>query len=137
MGRKSAAKANEPGRLRRAANAVKRLLTRGRGDAEPVKASAAPTRGQATRAAAEHTSRPVQRQSDIPLDLVESEYIPPITSSKASFRSSGADHENDQDAFVEDRFNDEDHYTNKSNDPRIGTHRRGSTTNETRAESRE
>jgi hypothetical protein len=78
----------------------------------------------------------VQRQSDVPLDLVASEYIPPITSSKASFRSTGADHESDQDAFAADRFNDEDHYTNKSNDPRIGTHGRGNESNETRAESR-
>ena len=137
MGRKSAANVKEPGRLRRAAEAVKRLLTRGRGDSETVATSAASTQQQKARATAEHPSRPVQRQSDIPLERVESEYIPPITSSKASFRSNGADHESDQDAFAADRFNDEDHYTNKSKDPRIGTHGRHSATSETRAESRE
>lgn len=136
MARKSAAITKEPGRLRRATDAVKRLLTRGRGNVEPV-ATPAVSQAQERPAAAVHTSRPVQRQSDVPLELVENEYIPPITSSKASFRSSGADHESDQDAFATDRFKDEDHYTNRSNDPRIGTHGRGNESHETRAESRE
>jgi hypothetical protein len=77
----------------------------------------------------------VRRESDIPLDVIEREYTP-LTSSKASFRSDGADHEKDQEMIADDRWKNEDHYTNKSGDPRIGTHRRTHEANETRAELR-
>lgn len=108
MGSNSAAKSNGEGRLGRAADAVKRLL-----------------------------SGPARREPDVPLDVLQREYIPPLTSSKTSFRNNGADHQRDQDAVAADRWNDEDHFTNKSGDPRIGTHQRTYEPNETRAESRE
>jgi hypothetical protein len=69
----------------------------------------------------------VQRETDIPLDVLARSYTPPETSSKASFRSDGKDHQSDQEfAFgsSDERWNDEDHYTNKSGDPRIGTKKR-------------
>ncbi len=65
---------------------------------------------------------------------------PPLTSSKAGFRSDGADHQQDQEyAFgvADDRWNDEDRMTNKSGDPRIGTHRRTYEPEEARPESRD
>lgn len=72
-------------------------------------------------------ARPIRREPDIPLDQLNQTYSPTQTSLKAPFRASGADLHRDQEfasgAGV-DRWNDEDHYTNKSGDPRIGTHRR-------------
>ena len=72
------------------------------------------------------TARPVQRQSDIPLDLIAAMYSPSQTSMKTSFRSDGADRQNDQEMPLgtADQWQDEDHYTNKSGDARIGTHGR-------------
>jgi len=134
MARNSATTVKSKGRFQRATDAVKKLLARGGGKAESAKVVETPAPQPHASA---KPSRPVLRQSDVPMDLVAQEYTPPITSSKASFRSDGADHERDQDAFAEDRFNDEDHFTNKSGDPRIGTHRRNLEPSDTRAESRE
>jgi hypothetical protein len=73
------------------------------------------------------SSRPVKRQNDVPLDVLARTPTPRQTSGKESFRADGADRHRDQE-FVRDRpdanWNDEDHYTNKSGDPRIGTHGR-------------
>jgi hypothetical protein len=72
------------------------------------------------------TARAVQRQSDIPFDLIAAMYSPRQTSMKTSFRSDGADRQDDQEMPLGagDRWQDEDHYTNKSGDARIGTHGR-------------
>ncbi|HJQ38086.1 MAG TPA: hypothetical protein VKB93_13195 [Thermoanaerobaculia bacterium] len=81
--------------------------------------------------------RSTRRETDIPLDLLDRQYTPPRTSSKASFRSDGADHQLDQEfAFgrADNEWNDEDRYTNKSGDPRIGTHRRSYEPDENRVE---
>ena len=54
-------------------------------------------------------------------------YTPTQTSLKASFRVDGSDQQRDQDladAAADNRWSDEDRYTNHSGDPRIGTHRR-------------
>ncbi len=72
-------------------------------------------------------ARPIHRETDIPLDVLDRTYIPKQTSLKASFRISGDDRERDQDfagGYADERWNDEDRFTNKSGDPRIGTHRR-------------
>jgi hypothetical protein len=84
-------------------------------------------------------SRVRELRTDIPLDLLEHVYTPADTSSKASFRSSGQDHQDDQEfamGVVDDRWNDEDRFTNKSGDPRIGTHGRTHAPQEARAGSR-
>jgi hypothetical protein len=72
------------------------------------------------------TERPQRRQTDIPLDLIAATYSPRQTSVKTSFRSNGADQQNDQEMPLGagDRWQDEDHFTNKSGDTRIGTHGR-------------
>lgn len=83
------------------------------------------------------TAKPTKRETDIPLELLEGQYTPPRTSSKASFRSDGADHQLDQEfAFgrADSEWNDEDRLTNKSGDPRIGTHRRTYEPDENRVE---
>jgi hypothetical protein len=72
-------------------------------------------------------AKQTRRETDIPLDVLDRSYTPPLTSSKASFRSDGADHQLDQEFALgraDNEWNDEDRYTNKSGDPRIGTHRR-------------
>jgi hypothetical protein len=52
-------------------------------------------------------------------------YTPTQTSLKAGFRASGADRQRDQETGeADERWSDEDRYTNKSGDPRIGTHGR-------------
>lgn len=79
----------------------------------PAKASPAP-------------ARPMRRESDVPMDVLAQEYAPRQTSIKTSFRSDGADHERDQELppGAGERFENEDHFTNKSGDARIGTHGR-------------
>src|SRR5216684_2037719 len=42
------------------------------------------------------TARPQRRQTDVPLDLIAAMYSPRQTSMKTSFRSDGADRQNDQ-----------------------------------------
>jgi hypothetical protein len=69
------------------------------------------------------TPRAVKRPADVPMDEITRTYAPKQTSLKASFRASGAERQRDQDVPGES-WNDEDHYTNKSGDPRIGTHGR-------------
>lgn len=109
--------------LRRAVSAVQRLFARGREVEWTLEAAPAPEKKRETPKAAQ----PVKRQSDIPLDVLDRAYTPPVTSSKASFRSDGRDHQRDQEfalGVADERWNDEDRLTNKSGDPRIGTHRR-------------
>lgn len=123
MARNHGSQSNDVGVIKRAARSVMRLFGRG-GEhvAESSSGGSTPARREAAPAAS--TARPVRREADIPLDRLEQTYTPPATSSKASFRSDGSDHQTDQEfAFgaADERWNDEDHYTNKSGDPRIGT----------------
>ena len=140
MGRKAEKKSRGLARLREAASAVKRVFTRGRRSektAEPVSvATAQPQRASQGEA---RTARTVRRETDIPLDVLEQAYNPPRTSSKAGFRSDGADRHKDQElsrGVADADWNDEDHYTNKSGDPRIGTHGRTYEASESRDEQR-
>lgn len=134
------------GRLFGAARAVKQFFTRGRGaaqEAEPqLSAPVRQSHQQSTpeQSAAAQPVRITRRENDIPLDLIEQSYTPHATSSKASFRSDGSDHQNDQEftmGVVDEQWNEEDRFTNKSGDPRIGTHQRASAPAEARSESRE
>jgi hypothetical protein len=141
MGRNGETKSRGLGRLRGAANALKRVFSRGHKaeeNAEPVMTAAAaePRRPRST---APKAARPTRREADIPLDVLDRAYTPPATSSKASFRSDGADHQHDQEfsrGVADANWNDEDHYTNKSGDPRIGTRGRTYEANESRGEQR-
>ena len=126
------------GRLRRTAAAVKRLFTRHKEEEEAI--TAAPARKSKSSPTPARAARSTRRVADIPLDVLDRAYTPPDTSSKASFRSDGADHHLDQEfAFgvADERWNDEDRFTNKSGDSRIGTHRRTYEPAESSAESRE
>ena len=113
-----------------------RTLTR-RGDTHtdremPIETKAEPGSQQA------HARRRVA--TDIPLDRIENAYTPTQTSLKASFRTDGADRQRDQEfarGVADDRWNDEDRFTNRSGDPRIGTHGRTYEPGEQRAENKE
>jgi hypothetical protein len=144
MARKTETQSKGTGRLRKAVGAVKRAFTRGRRAAaetvETVEAKASPAQPARARKAAPKAARPAVRQADIPLDVLDAAYTPPNTSSKAGFRSDGADHQRDQEfsrGVADADWNDEDHFTNKSGDPRIGTRRRTYEPNENRADSRD
>ena len=125
--------------LHRAASAVKRLFMRGRmlDDSADATVERQPLRLPAAESGRRSTQK-VRRDADIPLDLLARTYTPPMTSSKASFRSDGSDHQLDQEfAFGHadnEQWKDEDRYTNKSGDPRIGTHRRTHEPEESRTE---
>ena len=156
MTRKQEMQSKAPGRLRKAADAVKRVFTREHSAEESVRdasagreRNASPNTTEATartaqpkrpRTTAPQTARATRREADIPLDVLDRAYTPPVTSSKTSFRSDGADHHQDQEfsrGTADLNWNDEDHFTNKSGDPRIGTRRRTYEPNEQRDESRD
>lgn len=106
-------------RIRTAASAVARVLTRGRKKAAPKAKIATDVRTKRT--------RPVRLETDIPIDQLERAYTPTQTSLKSGFRATGADRQRDQEfanGAADTRWNDEDRLTNKSGDPRIGTHGR-------------
>ncbi|HSP33946.1 MAG TPA: hypothetical protein VLU46_06490 [Thermoanaerobaculia bacterium] len=110
-------KTSKIGRFRRVALAITRLFRRGRH---------AQTTTLDQDASVRH-ARPAHRQTDIPMDQLEDVYIPTQTSLKGPFRASGADQQRDQEfahGTADDRWKDEDLITNKSGDPRIGTHGR-------------
>lgn len=127
-----------PSRLSRMTQAVGRLFGRGRHEEEGVTLPQpeSSTRGSATPA----QPRPVKRETDIPLEELGRTYTPTATSSKQSFRSDGADHQSDQEfahGSSDERWRDEDRFTNKSGDPRIGTRGRTYEPEEQRNESRD
>jgi hypothetical protein len=112
--------------LRRTTSAVKQLFARGRWLDDSAPEEVQQTQPRAPKPQPKAAKYP-QRETDIPLDLIERVYTPPLTSSKASFRSDGADHQLDQEfalGHVDNEWSNEDRYTNKSGDPRIGTHHR-------------
>ncbi|MFZ2490386.1 MAG: hypothetical protein WA208_02780 [Thermoanaerobaculia bacterium] len=112
--------------IRRASSAIGKLFGR-RPHTDPA---GEPVRKSSSRTAApapESKARPTRRPSDIGLDVLDRTYTPASTSGKAGFRSDGADHQSDQEFALgvsDERWADEDRYTNKSGDPRIGTHNR-------------
>jgi len=108
--------------LRKVVRAVRNKLTRHRHEeaAEPVARVAKP-------AAEEHHARAPRRQGDVGIDTLIDAYSPTQTSLKAPFRADGSDQQNDQEygrGPEIDRWREEDRMTNKSGDPRIGTHGR-------------
>jgi hypothetical protein len=83
-------------------------------------------------------ARATRRTSDVPLDLLADVYTPSQTSLHGSFRSDGADQQNDQEVpfAAGDGFENEDHFTNKSGDTRIGMHGRTNEPGEARPANR-
>jgi hypothetical protein len=107
--------------------AVKKVRARLRPAKKQQAQRATPARKRASPRAVAGTARPTRRKTDIPLDVLGRTYTPTQTSLKASFRTDGEDRQRDQElagGYADERWKDEDHYTNKSGDPRIGTHHR-------------
>ena len=90
------------------------------------------TQAASAPAAVSH-ERPRRPQTDVPFDLISNVYSPTQTSLKGPFRADGGDHQRDQDGYDSERWNAEDRFTNKSGDPRIGTHGRSYEPGEQRA----
>lgn len=91
-------------------------------------AASGTTQSASKKRSAKASPKPMARkrkpQADIPIDSLQKAYTPSQTSLKAPFRASGADRQRDQEfgrGIADDRWNDEDHLTNKSGDSRIGT----------------
>ena len=116
--------------VRKAGGAIARTARKLTAKLDPRKRSAAKKAEAAKKKIAAKprtaTARSKQPRTDIPLDLIASTYSPKQTSMKASFRSDGGDQQLDQEMPIgaADRWQDEDHFTNKSGDTRIGTHGR-------------
>ena len=126
MPRKTLMRSKYKSVFRDATSAVKRLFNRGLNALEQPEPSVVEPQ-EPRKKSQPKAARIARREADIPLDVLSGAYTPPMTSSKASFRSDGADHQLDQEfAFgrADNHWKDEDRYTNKSGDPRIGTHRR-------------
>lgn len=141
MARKLQNEKPQLGKLQQVASAVKRLFARGHETSEPMSAMTETPMPMASApmASAPKPARTTRRETDIPMDVISNHYTP-LTGGKAGFRSDGADHQNDQEfayGVSDERWNDEDRLTNKSGDPRIGTHRRTYEPAETRTESRD
>jgi hypothetical protein len=129
------------GRIRRMLSTVGNILRRGKGktrSTDEMLAGPKPSRG-VDPSGGQTAARSVRRQTDIPMNVLDNTYTPPATSAKAGFRSTGADHQKDQEfaaGVAYERWNEEDQFTNKSGDPRIGTHGRTYEPGESRDESR-
>ncbi|HEX8617194.1 MAG TPA: hypothetical protein VF911_06390 [Thermoanaerobaculia bacterium] len=131
--------------LNRVASAVKRIFSRGNEAPETTPATETAFRtteeipASTTMGNAPKLGTRTRREADIPLDVIANTYNPPFTGGKAGFRSDGSDHGNDQEfalGSLDERWNDEDRITNKSGDPRIGTHGRTYEPGEARTDSR-
>ena len=115
-------KQGSKGLLQRAAASLANALTRKTAKKTPMAMKAADDGNGST---PKQTRRP-KRESDIPMNRIDEVYTPQ-TSLKGGFGGNGADRSADQEfagGFSDDRWNDEDRLTNKSGDPRIGTHNR-------------
>lgn len=126
MARKTAVGRAKSAIARTAKKLTSKLRPGKRKKAEPVVAKATTRKTpkvKTARATPRPAARPTKRTTDIPLDVVARTYTPMQTSLKTPFRADGSDRQRDQDVPGEG-WNDEDHYTNKSRDPRIGTHGR-------------
>jgi hypothetical protein len=130
------------GPIRRATAKIRHLFSRGRRGGEQQESTMEAT-PRATPNPSDMNAQPVQtrstrREGDIGMDVIASTYTP-LGSSKSSFRDDGSDHHRDQEfanGSGDTRWNDEDRITNKSGDPRIGTHGRTYEPGESRDESR-
>jgi len=134
MARKEAKRSQARRRARRAATSVKKIFSKRRKEPSMRSASVArtdvelpiPFEPERKRPAVQR-ARPARVESDIPIERFDREYLPAQTGLKSGFRSDGADMHRDQEfasRSLDERWNEEDRFTNRTGDPRIGTHRR-------------
>jgi hypothetical protein len=113
------------GAVKKTAKKLTSRLRKPKAEAAPP-SSAAASRREAPKKPAASPARKRRPQTDIPAGALN-RYTPTQTSLKAGFRANGADRQRDQEfvrGVADERWNEEDRLTNKSGDPRIGTHGR-------------
>jgi hypothetical protein len=97
-------------------------------------AAAAQTPRAVKKVGSQKAARVARRESDVPMDRLAETYTPSQTSLKSGMRGNGTGRDQELGGGVaDDRWNDEDVITNKSGDPRIGTHGRTYEPGEARA----
>lgn len=111
-------------KVKRAVRSVAAKLRPGRARLEAAEKAETPRPARKVQGA---KARPKQATSDIPLDDISTAYTPRQASAKAGFRDNGRIRQSSQEfgrSIPDNRFAEEDGFTNKTGDPRIGTHRR-------------
>ena len=115
------------GVVKRVVSTVVGALTRRKTKSATAETAANPISTRKNERGTAKAARATRREADIPMDQIAAAYTPTQTSLKAGFRASGDDRQRDQEyagGVGDGRWNDEDRLTNKSGDPRIGTHGR-------------
>jgi hypothetical protein len=114
-------------RARKAISRVAKKVTSRVSSTKSRAAAPATTPRKAPKAAKPKAARAPRRSADIPIDVLNRTYSPTQTSLKTPFRITGNERQRDQEivsGYADERWNEEDRLTNKSGDPRIGTHGR-------------
>lgn len=125
--RPARAKTSLVARARKAVSRVAKKVTSRVRSMKSRTAAPATTPRKAPKAVKMKTVRPPRRAADIPIDVLNRTYSPKQTSLKSPFRITGDERQRDQEfasGYADERWNEEDQLTNKSGDPRIGTHGR-------------
>ena len=125
--REKKTKSSPAARARKAVSRVTKKVTSRLRSVKSRGAAPVTTPGKMSKVAKTKAVRPPRRSPDIPIDVLNRAYTPTQTSLKAPFRIKGTDQQRDQEyasGYADERWNDEDRLTNKSGDPRIGTHGR-------------
>ena len=113
-----------------AKKATRRRAAASRGAAATAKKASAPAKAAASkrRVAPPATPRPVQRRSDVAPSEIDT-MTPSQMSGKGPFDKHRGEHLHEEEARTSvantnEQFSEEDRYTNRTGDPRIGTHNR-------------
>lgn len=107
--------------------AVKRVTAKVRPGRARLEAAEKAQTPRPARKAEGAKARPKRAQTDIPIDTLANTYTPRQASAKAGFRDDGRIRQSTQEFgrnIPDETFAEEDGFTNKTGDPRIGTHRR-------------
>jgi hypothetical protein len=125
--RPAAAKSSRIARARKAVSRIAKKVTSRIRSMKSRTAAPAATPRKASKTAKPKAARAPRRSADVPIDVLNQMYTPTQTSLKTPFRITGEERQRDQEfasGYTEERWNEEDRETNKSGDPRIGTHGR-------------
>jgi len=125
--REKRTKSSPVARARKAVSRVTKKVTSRLRSVKSRAAAPVTTPRKTSKAAKTKAARRPRRSPDIPIDVLNRAYTPTQTSLKAPFRIKGTDQQRDQEfasGYADERWSDEDRLTNKSGDPRIGTHGR-------------
>ena len=125
--RPATAKTSLGARARKAVSRLAKKVTSRVRSMKPRSAAVAVPPRKSSKAAKPKAARAPRRSAEIPLDVLNQTYTPTQTSLKSPFRITGDERQRDQEiasGYADERWSEEDRLTNKSGDPRIGTHGR-------------